>query len=359
MMKHLTGKTAFITGGAGGLGKSLAKHLASQGEIQPPRSFLWCLLWSGAHISLFSRQLGPLEEAREEILAYRRNESQNVNIVAVDMGYADRVDEAFKSQPHVPDIVYFVAGGNYRHNGFFVDLSAEDLEDCMRNNYFSAAYAAKSLMDIWLAEDATSRKPGFRGSGSSSLSTARRHYSGSQARVPTPVSCIFLFSARADRNCRSHAASKAAVRALADTLRLEVLRHNTADSNYAVHCAFPGDFISPGFLKEQETKVHLNKTIQGLHQPVEKLAAKLPSSDQVASMIMRAVDRGDFMITYSLEQHALFANMLGASPKRGWGVVDTLLQPLMSCFVMPYLRSRWEALARQDGTELRRSYVVR
>jgi 3-dehydrosphinganine reductase len=29
----------------------------------------------------------------------------------------------------------------------------------MRNNYFSAANAAKSLMDIWLAEDAVSLKP--------------------------------------------------------------------------------------------------------------------------------------------------------------------------------------------------------
>jgi 3-dehydrosphinganine reductase len=52
-----------------------------------------------------------------------------------------------------------VAGGNYNQNGFFVDLSAKDLEDCMRNNYFSAANAAKSLMDIWLAEDLSSPRP--------------------------------------------------------------------------------------------------------------------------------------------------------------------------------------------------------
>ncbi|KAF2770098.1 NAD(P)-binding protein [Teratosphaeria nubilosa] len=327
MKKVLTGKTAFITGGAGGLGRSLAKILASQ----------------GAHITLFSRQLGPLEEARDEILPYRLHESQDIRIVAVDMGYADKVDGAFKSQPHIPDIVYCVAGGNYRQNGFFVDLSAEDLENCMRNNYFSAAYAAKSVMDIWLSEDATSSKPAYQ-----------RHRQ-----------LIFINSAAAFLGLPGSGAyttSKAAVRALADTLRLEVLRHDTADSHYSIHCAFPADFISPGFLKEQETKVHLNKTIQGLHQPIEKLAARLPSSDQVASMIMKAVDRGDFMITYSLEQHALFANMMGASPKRGWGIVDTLLQPLMSCFVMPYLRGKWEALARQDGHELRgldwRSRVV-
>lgn len=69
------------------------------------------------------------------------------------------MDEAFKSQPRVPDVVYCVAGGNYNQNGFFVDLTAQDLEDCMRNNYFSAANAAKSVMDIWLAEDVSSPRP--------------------------------------------------------------------------------------------------------------------------------------------------------------------------------------------------------
>lgn len=119
--------------------------------------------------------------------------------------------------------------------------------------------------------------------------------------------------------------------------------------------AFPGDFVSPGFIKEQQTKVHLNKTIQGLHHPLEELTAKFPTSEKVASMIIKAADRGDFAITYSLEQHALFANMMGASPKRGLGIVDTLLAPLMSWIIMPYFRWRWESITRHDGEELRKS----
>jgi 3-dehydrosphinganine reductase len=318
MKENLAGKTAFITGGAGGLGRALAKELASR----------------GAHITLFSRTHDPLEEARDEIFPFRLNKTQDVSCVTVDMGYAHKVDEAFKSQPRVPDIVYCVAGGNYNQNGFFVDLSAKDLEDCMRNNYFSAANAAKSLMDIWLAEDAVSLKP-----------PRQKHRQ-----------LIFINSAAAFLGLPGSVAyttSKAAVRALADTLRLEVLRHDTAESHYSIHCAFPGDFVSPGFMKEQETKVHLNKTIQGLHQPIEKLVAKFPSSEKVASMIIKAVDRGDFIVTYSLEQHALFANMMGASPKRGWGIVDTLLQPLMSWFVMPYFRRKWECITKKDGEQLR------
>lgn len=320
MKQDLIGKTAFITGGAGGLGRAIAKELATR----------------GAHITLFSRRSDPLEEAREEVLSACLNQSQDVKTVTVDMGDAQKVDEAFKGQPRSADIVYCVAGGNYNQNGFFVDLSAKDLEDCMRNNYFSAANAAKSMLDIWLAEDASGHKP-----------TRQRHRQ-----------IVFINSAAAFLGLPgsiAYTTSKCAVRALADTLRLEVLRHNCAESHYSIHVAFPGDFVSPGFMKEQETKVHLNKTIQGLHQPIEKLIAKFPSSEEVAGMIIKAVDRGDFIVTYSLEQHALFANMMGPSPKRGWGVVDTLLAPLMSWIIMPYLRWKWEGITKKDGEELRKS----
>lgn len=148
------------------------------------------------------------------------------------------------------------------------------------------------------------------------------------------------------------------MRALADTLRMEVLRHNCADSKYSIHIAFPGDFVSPGFMKEQQTKVPLNKKIQGLEQPIEQLLHTFPTSDKVASLIVRAADRGDFIICEdSFAANALFSNMLGPSPKRGWGVFDALMSPLMGWIVAPYLRWKWEGLTKKDGEELRKSKV--
>lgn len=49
--------------------------------------------------------------------------------------------------------MYCVAGGNHAENGFLVDIKAQALESCMRNNYFTAVYAAKSLLDIWTEDD--------------------------------------------------------------------------------------------------------------------------------------------------------------------------------------------------------------
>ncbi|KLU86295.1 hypothetical protein MAPG_05310 [Magnaporthiopsis poae ATCC 64411] len=40
-----------------------------------------------------------------------------------------------------------------------------------------------------------------------------------------------------------------------NTLRLEVLHHDTTASNYSIHCAFPGDAVSLGFMKEHATNV--------------------------------------------------------------------------------------------------------
>ena len=151
-------------------------------------------------------------------------------------------------------------------------------------------------------------------------------------------------------------AAKCAVRALADTLRMEVLRYNCSKSVYSIHCAFPADFVSPGFVLEQNTKTPLTKRMQGVNKPISELRAKFPSSEKVASQIIAAVERGEFIICEdSLVASLLFTSMIGPSPKRGWGILDALLSPIVGCFVWPILRWKWEAMTRQDGQEMRAS----
>lgn len=148
------------------------------------------------------------------------------------------------------------------------------------------------------------------------------------------------------------------MRALADTLRIEVLRYCCPLSTYSIHCAFPADFVSPGFLLEQKTKTPLTKRIQGTDCTISELEARFPSSEKVASLIIAAVDKGDFIICKdSLAASLLFTNMIGPSPKRGWGIADSLLSLVIGWFVWPVLRRRWEGITREDGEELRRSRV--
>lgn len=142
---------------------------------------------------------------------------------------------------------------------------------------------------------------------------------------------------------------------MADTLRMEVLRYNCPASTYTIHCSFPADFVSPGFALEQKTKTPLTKRIQGLDCPFEELVKRFPSSEKVASLTIAAVNRGDFIICEdSFSASALFTNMNGPSPKRGLGIVDSLLGLLMGWVVWPVLRRRWEGMCRQDGEEARK-----
>lgn len=156
----------------------------------------------------------------------------------------------------------------------------------------------------------------------------------------------------------SLAAAKCALRNLADTLRMEVLRYNCPESTYTIHCAFPADFMSPGFALEQRTKTPLNKKLQGISPgtDISQLEARYPSSERIASLVIAAVDHGDFTICpASFASSALFCNMIGPSPKRGWGIMDSLVSVLTGWFVWPILRRRWEALCREDGEERRRN----
>ncbi|KNG85245.1 putative short chain dehydrogenase/reductase family oxidoreductase [Aspergillus nomiae NRRL 13137] len=322
--QDLLGKTAFVTGGSGGLGKAISNILAAR----------------GAHVTIFARRPGPLEDAKNEIVGNCMDASrQEINAVAVNMADASAVSEAFRSQPRIADFLYCSAGGNHAENGFFIDLQATQLDSCMKNNYYSTAYAAKAMLDIWVENDKKSAGSDF--SNNTTEHTTRK--------------IVFVNSAAAFLGLPGSVAytpAKSAVRALADTLRFEVLRHNSSHTTYTIHIAFPADFISPGFVLEQDTKPNLTKQIQGTNVATfAELEKKFPSSEEVARGVVARVDKGDFIICEdSLPGYLLFTNMIGLSPKRGLGIVDSLLSVVMGWFVVPVVRRRWERMCREDSS---------
>ena len=77
-----------MIGGSKGLGKEMSKVMASQGASLVSR--VWVLVVEqqhiGAHITIFARGQTSLDEAKDEILASRRDESQQVAAIAADLG---------------------------------------------------------------------------------------------------------------------------------------------------------------------------------------------------------------------------------------------------------------------------------
>ncbi|KAF2654561.1 short chain dehydrogenase [Lophiostoma macrostomum CBS 122681] len=315
-MEKLADKTIFIVGGSGGLGVEIARAPAGQ----------------GAHITIFGRRQGPLDEAKKTILASRLHATQETNAVSADMSDASEVDIAFKSQPQMADALYCVAGGTVNELGFLADIDASNLEGCMRNNYFTAAHSAMSMWKAWIDDDKNKdRKVGAR-----------------QLRQ-----VVFINSAGAFVGLPgyiTYAPSKCAVRALADTLRMEALRYSGASSTYTVHCAFPSNFITETFFREQEKKPALTKELEGTTGSNEDLQKRFPSEDKVALGIINAVAKGEFAICEdSLETALLFSNMIGPSPKRGFGILDSLLSILVGLFIWPVVRRRWDSRCKKDS----------
>ncbi|KAI0096720.1 putative short chain dehydrogenase/ reductase [Nemania sp. FL0031] len=323
MKGDLHGKTVYVTGGSGGLGKAIATLLASR----------------GANITIFARRKGPLEEARKEILASSVNEGQEVKAIALDLSDYKKVRDTLLTQPGIPDALYCAAGGNHAENGFLVDIDETQLDRCMKNNYYATLYPTKVLVDMWTSDD----KHNLKHDGKPNLRQVIVVSSGA-AFLGLPGSIAYT-------------PAKVAVRALADTLRMEFMRHSSRASTYTVHCAFPGDFISPGFYLEQHTKTNLTKRMQGTDRSLDKLEAGCPSSEDIASLIVSGVDRGEFIICdKSWGISLLFANMVGPSLKRGIGIIDSLLGILSGWILFPILRRRWEAMTRKDGQEWRKTW---
>lgn len=136
---------------------------------------------------------------------------------------------------------------------------------------------------------------------------------------------------------------------------MECIRLSNPSSLYTTHIAFPSNFISPAFLQEQTQKPALTKRIEGTSASSEAdLAKKFPSSATVAAKIIRGVEKGEFALCDdSSESGLLFANMLGPSPKRGLGVVDSVVSVFAGVFVFPVYRRVWERMCRKDGEEMR------
>ncbi|KAF3400740.1 hypothetical protein DPV78_005205 [Talaromyces pinophilus] len=74
-----------------------------------------------------------------------------------------------------------------------------------------------------------------------------------------------------------------AIRALADTLRQELLLYG--DDMYRMHCSF-GSFVSEALMEEQRTKPELLKSLEGTNMPEAELIRKVPAASEITRKII-------------------------------------------------------------------------
>ncbi|KAK2736917.1 short chain dehydrogenase reductase family [Colletotrichum kahawae] len=187
----------------------------------------------------------------------------------------------------------------------------------MQNNYLTSAFPAHSLLKLWIDEDQKS-------SGNEGQKTRQLIFISSAAALCNPPNVP-----------NGH------------SLTLSAAIYSTATCQYKVHCAFPNTFMTDAFLDEQKTKPDLTKRIESSDGPIEKLKTKMLSAEYVAEYIVKGVAKGDFALVSDFDTEVLWSNMVGSSPKRGFGLVDSILGLLSGFLVWPILRFIWTRMCTQ------------
>lgn len=177
-------------------------------------------------------------------------------------------------------------------------------------NYWAAAYLAHASLKLWL-KPATTAKTDL---GSPSKSALPRHF------IMTSSSIAFVGLV----GYSTYAPAKAAMRSLADSLRSELNLYNGARRrdptsgspvDLKVHIVCPGTILSEGYEKENEFKHPVTKVLEE-GDPKQ-------TEDEVAAASIKALEKGNFLITTQFLGAAMRASSMGGSPRNNW-LVDTL-----------------------------------
>jgi 3-dehydrosphinganine reductase len=151
-------------------------------------------------------------------------------------------------------------------------------------------------------------------------------------------------------------AAKAAQRALADTMRLEVMRYSCPKYAYVVQCAFAHNFITSSLLEKLKHKPGLTKRIEETDGELADLERRFPYAEKIAPDIVAAVESNEFAVMdRQFIPQLLWANIIGSSPKRGWGIVHSILAFLSGYFIFPMVRRSIEKQCKEDNVYRKQS----
>lgn len=229
-----------ITGGSSGIGRSLALQLARQ----------------GADVTIIARGQARLEQAQQDIEAAGTRSGQQVLALSADVSdrlQAENAIQAAIAQLGAPRLLITSAGIAYPN--YFQEIPIEIFEQTMAINYFGSLYCIRAA-----------------------LSAMEQQGRGNIVMISSGAGLIGLYGYSA------YCPSKFALRGLAEALRGEL-----KPLGIGVAIAYPPDTDTPQLVEENKTKPPATKEITA--------TAKLWQPDDIAQVILAAVDQGKFEIT--------------------------------------------------------------
>jgi 3-dehydrosphinganine reductase len=206
--------------------------------------------------------------------------------------------------------------------------------------YWTAAYMAHSTLKSWLAPVSPGESP--KGPRDSKGNMLRRHL------IFTSSTLAFVPVA----GYGPYAPAKAAMRALSDVLTQEVAVYNGARRNknnaapaadVKIHTVFPMGILTPGFENEEKMKPELTKILEEADKP--------QTPDEVAAISIKALERGDYLITTMLIGALMKTSALGVSLRNSI-IIDTLsswVSSIAFLFVIPDLNGKAWKWGRENG----------
>jgi 3-dehydrosphinganine reductase len=256
-------RVAVISGGSSGIGFAVAHELALRGHA----------LW------LIARRPEQLHAAKASLLA--RHPALSVRTLPIDVRDSAACDAAIaRVLGRSGRIDWLVTSAGIVEPGLFLDQPLAAHRRQMEINHFGTLHLVKPVAD------AMARQGGGR---------------------ITMISSAAAFAGIAGYS--GYAASKFAVRALGETLQVELAGHGIA-----VGVAFPPDTDTPQYHAEQATKPEITKVISA--------GGGVLSAEVVAQAIVRNAERGRFLLTPSALMttfgwlHSLYAPLFRHQQRR-------------------------------------------